>query len=67
MNRTWKRWGRRSSGLALGPLWIGGWSWWRFVWRSHPRVGLFRKRYKGVYNPRRWGGYVLGIEFGDRG
>jgi hypothetical protein len=43
--------------------------WWWFALNHPPRqwAGRFKKRYKGVYNPRRWGGYVLGLEIGYRG
>lgn len=30
-------------------------------------TGRFRKRVKDSYNPKRWGGHVLGLEFGRRG
>lgn len=43
--------------------------WWWFILTSGPDqwVGRFKKRYKGVYNPRRWGGHILGLEIGFRG
>lgn len=43
--------------------------WWWFTLNEHPThwVGRFKKRYKGVYNPRRRGFHVLGLEIGSRG
>jgi hypothetical protein len=43
--------------------------WWWFIMNEKPInwVGRFKKRYKGVYNPQRWGFHVLGLEIGYRG
>lgn len=43
--------------------------WWWFMLNEPPKhwVGCFKKRYNGVYNPRRWGGHILGLEIGCRG
>lgn len=30
-------------------------------------TGRFHKRVKDAYNPKRWGGHVLGLEIGRRG
>lgn len=58
---------------------ISPWSIWLWLWHTgldrvrrgeSPRgwwYGRFRKRYKGVHNPRRWGWMVLGFDFGCRG
>lgn len=53
------------------PLSAGPWHCWRYTWR-YERAGLFRNRRDvvrdvGTWLPRRWGFYVLGIEFGQRG
>jgi len=50
------------------PVSIGtpGW-WWLVIHTPGSRVGRFKKRYKGVSNPPRWGGHVLGLEIGFRG
>jgi hypothetical protein len=47
--------------------------WWPAVGEREPIVGVFRNR-RGVIKwergrllPRRWGVWILGLEFGDRG
>jgi hypothetical protein len=50
--------------MRIGPLSIGNRNWWRFIWNGRGRCGIFRNR-EGVV-PGRWGGWVLGIEFGSR-
>lgn len=45
-------------------IWIGGPNWWRFIWHSEERYGIFRNR-EGV-KPGRWGFFVLGFEVGSR-
>ncbi|HQV91494.1 MAG TPA: hypothetical protein PLA46_07915, partial [Phycicoccus sp.] len=35
--------------------------------RSFSWCGRFKKRVKDSYNPKRWGGHVLGLEIGRRG
>lgn len=51
------------------PVSIGTPGWWWFLLNEPPQrwVGRFKKRYRGVYNPRRWGGHILGLEIGFRG
>jgi hypothetical protein len=51
------------------PVRISTPGWWWMVLNDPPTrwIGRFKKRYKGVYNPRRWGGHVLGLEIGSRG
>lgn len=51
------------------PVSIGTPGWWWFVMNEKPVnwVGRFKKRYKNVYDPQRWGFYVLGLEIGFRG
>lgn len=52
---------------------ISSWSWWVFMWRNKDYFGIFRNRPEvrkwipGKLLPRRWGFYVLGFEFGERG
>lgn len=47
--------------------------WWRHSFLHGPRIGVFRNRpgvirdIPGRLLPRRWGVFVLGFEFGDRG
>lgn len=50
--------------IKIGPLTIGSRAWWRVVWYSGSRYGIFRNK-RGIY-PGRWGFYLLGIEFGSR-
>jgi len=68
--------------LKLGKVEIdcqlkGPFSWepkhiWVYVWKSERRIGFFRNL-PGVVNdvgtwlPRRWGFYIVGFEFGQRG
>jgi hypothetical protein len=41
--------------------------WWFKLNLPGQRVGTFKKKVEGVvYRPERWGGYVLGIEIGQR-
>lgn len=40
---------------------------WMFRDPGFPLCGRFHKRTEGCYNPRRWGGRILGFEFGCRG
>lgn len=42
--------------------------WWGTLWMPGERTGRFKKRPRpDIYNPKRWGGYVLGLEIGCRG
>ena len=41
--------------------------WWMLLCTPGWRVGRFKKRVKDSYNPRRWGGHILGLEIGSRG
>jgi hypothetical protein len=49
--------------ISIGPPHI----WWFLLNTPGQRTGRFRKKVEGVmYRPERWGGYVLGIEIGQR-
>ncbi len=50
------------------PIHIGPPAWWWHVLNTPgQRVGVFKKQTRpDVYRPERWGGYVLGIEIGQR-
>ena len=50
--------------MRLGPVFVSNWDWWKFMWRSRDRYGIFRNR--PSVKPGRWGFYVLGFEFGSR-
>jgi hypothetical protein len=41
--------------------------WWYLINTPGQRIGRFKKHVKDAYNPRRWGGYILGLEIGSRG
>ena len=50
----------------------GSWDWWRYMYLSGHYCGFFRntrckKWHDGKLLPWRWGFFILGFEFGDRG
>jgi hypothetical protein len=55
------------------PLHMGPWHLWKMLLFHGPRIGVFRNRpgvirdIPGRLLPRRWGFFILGFEFGDRG
>jgi len=65
---------REEDGSIKWPIHILPWDWWVALFRgSGSRAGFFRNRpgvikwIPGRLLPRRWGFYILGFEFGDRG
>lgn len=64
---------RSHTGELRGPFYISPWHIWKVHFLHGPRFGLFRNR-PGVINrvpgsllPRRWGFFIVGFEFGQRG
>jgi hypothetical protein len=57
-------------GFRLGPVRVCPGDVWLVFLLHGPRVQRFRKdqgRPGQIWNPRRWGGAVLGLEIGSRG
>lgn len=58
----------RIPGFRVGFIKVSKGSWWLYTILYGPRVQFFSKRPKpDIYNPRRWGGALLGLEIGSRG
>ena len=50
--------------MKIAPVTISSPAWWRFMFSTKNRCGIFRNR-EGV-KPGRWGFYIVGFEFGSR-
>ncbi len=64
---------RNYDGSIHWPVYFASWHLWVHLFKHGPRAGFFRnlpgviKWYEGRLLPRRWGFFLLGFEFGDRG